>query len=87
VKPAATKTKPSAKSTSRPPAQTFEEPKYLKQLIEREVPVRVKLSNNEEVAGVIEFYDLNFIRITRHDGQPNLFIFKHEIKYLYEDKK
>ena len=27
--------------------------------------------------------DVNFIRITRTDG-PNLFLFKHDIKYLYE---
>jgi sRNA-binding regulator protein Hfq len=73
-----------AKARLKPPDQTFEEPKYLKRLIERAVPVRVKLSNNEEVAGVIEFYDKHFIRITRKNG-PNLFIFKHDIKYLYEE--
>lgn len=87
MKPAATKTTTAAKSKSKPPAQTFEEPKYLKHLIEREIPVRVKLSNNEEIAGIVEFYDVNFIRITRTNGQPNLFVFKHEIKYLYEDSK
>jgi len=46
--------------------------------------VRVRLSNNEEVVGVVEYYDTSFIRITR-DGAPNLFIFKHDIKYLIED--
>jgi sRNA-binding regulator protein Hfq len=85
VKPPASKTTPGAKAKSRPPAQTFEEPKYLRRLVEREVPVRIKLSNNEEVAGKVEFYDASFIRITRRDGQPNLFVFKHDIKYLYED--
>ena len=43
-----------------------------------------KLSNNEEVTGVVEYYDASFIRITR-SGQPNLFIFKHDIKYLIEE--
>jgi len=71
-----------AKST-RPPEQTFEEVKYLKHLIEQKAPVCVKLSDDEEVLGVIEYYDQRFIRITR-DGEPNLFIFKHDIKYLYE---
>ena len=33
--------------------------------------------------GRVEFYDANFIRITR-EGEPNLFLFKHDIKYLYE---
>ena len=46
--------------------------------------MRVKLSNNEEVLGVVEYYDASFIRITRA-GLPNLFIFKHDIKYLIEE--
>ena len=45
--------------------------------------MRVKLSDNEVVEGVVEYYDQRFIRITRTDA-PNLFIFKHDIKYLYE---
>jgi len=75
------KGKPNIKS--KPPEQTFEEVKYLRHLIENDVPIRVRLTNNEEIAGTIEFYDSNFIRLTREDG-PNLFIFKHDIKYLYE---
>ncbi len=63
--------------------QTFEEPRYLRQLIDDGTPVTVRLTNNEEVAGVIEYYDANFIRLTRTDG-PNLFLFKHDIKYLFE---
>ena len=39
--------------------------------------------DNEEFDGTIEYYDASFIRLTRVDG-PNLFIFKHDIKYLYE---
>ncbi len=57
--------------------------RYLKRLIESNTPVRVKLLDNEEVTGTIEYYDHSFIRITR-DGAPNLFIFKHDIKYLVE---
>ncbi len=70
-------------SNTKAPEQTFEEVKYLKRLIEEQVPVRVRLSDNQEVEGVIEFYDAKFIRITRK-GEPNLFLFKHDIKYLYE---
>jgi sRNA-binding regulator protein Hfq len=69
--------------SSRPAEQTLEEIKYLKHLIEHRTPVCVKLSDNEEVCGVVEYYDQRFIRITR-TGAPNLFIFKHDIKYLYE---
>jgi host factor-I protein len=69
--------------SARPPEQTLQEVQYLKRLIEKKVPVAVKLSDNELVRGVVEYYDKRFIRLTR-DGQPNLFIFKHDIKYLYE---
>jgi sRNA-binding regulator protein Hfq len=72
-----------SKVKTKPPEQTFEEVKYLRHLIENAIRVRVRLVNNEEFSGTIEFYDSNFIRLTRTDG-PNLFIFKHEIKYLYE---
>ncbi|MGA3201373.1 MAG: hypothetical protein ABSF12_02640 [Bryobacteraceae bacterium] len=70
-------------SQAKAPDQTFEEVKYLRHLIDDRVPVRVRLSDNQEVDGVVEFYDANFIRITR-SGEPNLFLFKHDIKYLYE---
>jgi len=72
-----------SKSKTKAPEQTFEEVKYLRHLIEQQIPVRVRLSNNEEVEGLIEFYDANFIRLTRHN-EPNLFLFKHDIKYLAE---
>jgi sRNA-binding regulator protein Hfq len=73
----------SRSKSARPAEQTFEEIRYLKHLIEKKIPVRVKLSDNEVVEGVVEYYDQRFIRITRTDA-PNLFIFKHDIKYLYE---
>ena len=71
---------------TRPVEQTFEEIRYLKHLIDGKIPVRVKLSDNEEISGVIEYYDQRFIRVSR-DGAPNLFIFKHDIKYLSEIAK
>ena len=70
-------------SNAKAPEQTFEEVKYLKRLIDDCIPICVRLSDNQEVEGVVEFYDANFIRITRANG-PNLFLFKHDIKYLYE---
>ena len=75
----------SKKPPTKAPEQTFEEVKYLKRLIDRQIPIRVKLSDNREVTGLVEYYDARFIRITR-DGEPNLFIFKHDIKYLSEVK-
>ena len=57
--------------------------RYLRHLIDAEIPVKVKLTDGEEVIGTIEYYDHSFIRLTRKDG-PNLFIYKHEIMYLVE---
>lgn len=74
----------SGSGSSRAPEQTFEEVRYIKYLIENEIPVRVRLRDDEEVSGTIEYYDHSFIRITR-GKDPNLFIFKHDIKYLYEE--
>ncbi len=71
--------KPGAKA----PEQTFEEVKYLKHLIESQTPVRLKLSNDEVIDGIIEYFDQRFLRVTR-EGAPNLFVFKHDIKYLTE---
>jgi host factor-I protein len=73
------------KTGAKAPEQTFEEVKYLKQLIENQTPVRLKLSNDEVIDGTIEYFDQRFIRVTR-DGAPNLFVFKHDIKYLSERK-
>ncbi len=70
-------------SSTKAPEQTFEEVNYLRRLIEDRVVVKVRLSDNQEVQGVIEFYDSHFIRLTR-EGEPNLFLYKHDIKYLYE---
>jgi sRNA-binding regulator protein Hfq len=75
-----------SKGSKKAPEQTFEEVKYLRYLIENAVPVCIRLSDNEEVCGVIEFFDSNLIRLTR-SGAPNLFLYKHEIKYLYENPR
>ena len=72
-----------AKSKTRAPEQTLEEVRYLKRLIDQRIQIRIRLSNNDEIDGIVEFYDDAFLRVTR-DGQPNLFIFKHDIKYLHE---
>jgi len=72
-----------AKAKTKAPDQTFAEVKYLRELIDNQTPVAVRLVDGEEVTGRIEFFDVHFIRLTR-EGSPNLFLFKHEIKYLWE---
>ena len=74
------------KPRSVPPEETSEEAAYLKSLGEKQKLITVKLADGEMVQGWIEYYDKNMIRLTRESqGQPNLFIFKHEIVYISED--
>lgn len=73
-----------AKAKTLAPDTTLAEPSYLRSLIDRKVPIVVKLVNNETLQGLVEYYDRHFIRLTQEDG-PNLFVYKHEIKYLFED--
>ena len=77
--------KTKSKPKSKPPDQTLAEVQYLRYLIDQGIPVRVRLRSNEEFSGTIEFYDSSFIRLTRTDG-PNLFIYKHDIKYMHEEE-
>lgn len=74
---------PAAKPSSRAPEQTNREPAYLKELIDNKIPIVIRMRDNEEFTGTLEYYDRTFVRLTRGE-EPNLFIFKHDIKYLYE---
>ena len=77
---------PERKAKFTPPDETSEEAAYLKLLGEKQKPVSIKLADGEVVCGWIEYYDKNMVRLTR-DGQPNLFIYKHEIMYIAEERK
>jgi host factor-I protein len=66
------------------PETTFREAEYIDRLSKNRTPVVVKLVDGEEIRGWIEYYDKDIIRITR-DTEPNLFIYKSRLKYLYED--
>ena len=76
----------SARPTKPPPAaETHHEAEYLKSLGEHQHPVSLRLANGEVVRGWIEYYDQDMVRLTR-TGAPNLFIFKHDIAYIAEEK-
>ncbi|MBI3934079.1 MAG: RNA chaperone Hfq [Acidobacteria bacterium] len=60
------------------------EGEYLQDLANNMKRVVVHLRSGEIFRGSIEYYDQRFIRLTRK-GEPNLFIFKHDIKYFYEE--
>ncbi len=72
-----------ASSKTKAPEQTFEEVKFLRRLVESKARVRLRLTSDEEVDGTVEFFDESFLRLTR-DGGPNLFVYKHDVKYLWE---
>ena len=74
---------PEAADPQGPPDRTFRETQYLKSLVANKTPVRIRLRDNQEVEGVVEYYDAGFIRLTR-TGEANLFIYKSDIKYLEE---
>ena len=71
------------KPKSPPSDTTHEEAAYLKSLAEKQKPVQIKLIDGEVFNGWIEYYDRDMLRLTRN-GQPNLFIFKHQIAYVAE---
>ena len=73
----------SRKPRNSPPESTNEEAAYLKQLVEKQRAVLIKLVNGETVRGWIEYYDRNMLRLTR-EGLPNLFIYKQQIAYVEE---
>ncbi|PYV38909.1 MAG: hypothetical protein DMG06_24500 [Acidobacteria bacterium] len=63
--------------------QTHAEIRYLTNLIRNRTPVVVKLLDGKEIEGWVEYYDKNFIRVTR-GKEPNIFVFKDKIKYIFE---
>jgi hypothetical protein len=69
---------------SAPPESTGAEANYLFKNKEARTPMVVRLTDGEEVRGVIEYYDRDMIKINRERG-PNLFIRKARIRYLYKD--
>ncbi|MGA3069332.1 MAG: RNA chaperone Hfq [Terracidiphilus sp.] len=71
------------RSKKPPPGETGQEALYLRSLSERQVVVQIKLRDGETVRGWIEYFDDAMLRLTRV-GQPNLFIYKHQIRSISE---
>ena len=74
------------RSKTPPPGETGQEALYLRSLSDRQVVVQVKLRDGEIVRGWIEYFDDAMLRLTR-EGQPNLFIYKHQIRTITEAGK
>jgi host factor-I protein len=71
------------RSKTPPPGETGQEALYLRSLSDRQVVVQIKLRDGETVRGWIEYFDDAMLRLTR-EGQPNLFIYKHQIRTISE---
>ncbi len=69
-----------------PPEQTNAESFYYKKQMDSHTPMVLVLQDNEELHGIIEWYDKNSIKLHRDEG-PNLLVLKHNIKYLHKDEE
>jgi host factor-I protein len=58
---------------------------YIKQMAAK-TPMVVRLTDGEEIRGIIEWYDKSCIKVHRQDG-PNLLILKQVIKYMYKQNE
>jgi hypothetical protein len=73
---------------SPPLAETNAETYYYKKQIDAHTRMIIVLTDNEEIEGTIEWYDLDALKINRTNA-PNILLPKHSIKYMFkaEDKK
>jgi host factor-I protein len=66
-----------------PPEQTYAENFYYLKQMQSKTPMKIMLTDGEELQGVIEWYDKGSIKVNRVDA-PNLLVFKHCIKYMHK---
>ena len=69
---------------SAPPEQTNAENFYFQKQMQSKTPMVIVLLDDEEVHGIIEWYDRECIKVNR-TGAPNLMIYKPSIKYMYKE--
>jgi sRNA-binding regulator protein Hfq len=75
---------PQAKKKKVPPEQTNAESFYYKKQMEQHTAMVIVLQDGETLRGTIEWYDKGSIKFNR-EGEPNLLILKHNVKYIYKD--
>ena len=69
-----------------PPEQTHAENFYYQKQMQAKTPMIIVLQDDEEVHGVIEWYDKYCLKVNR-EGEPNLLIYKPSIKYMYKENE
>jgi len=75
--------RPSAGKKTTPPEQTNAEQFYYSKQMQSKTHMMVVLTDGEQLEGVIEWYDRDCLKLNR-DGDPNLLLYKHCIKYMYK---
>ena len=68
---------------SAPPDQTNAENFYYLKQMQSKTQMTIVLKDGETLKGVIEWYDKTCLKVNR-EGEPNLLIFKSNIKYMYK---
>jgi host factor-I protein len=68
---------------SSPPEQTNAENFYYLKQMQSKTRMTIVLRDGETLHGVIEWYDKDCLKVNR-DGDPNLLIYKWNIKYMYK---
>ncbi|HLW76992.1 MAG TPA: RNA chaperone Hfq [Bryobacteraceae bacterium] len=68
---------------SSPPDQTNAENFYYLKQMQSKTSMTIVLKDGETLKGVIEWYDKTCLKVNR-DNEPNLLIFKSNIKYMYK---
>ena len=69
-----------------PPDQTNAENFYYVKQMQSKTPMSITLKDGEVLKGVIEWYDRSCLKLNR-DGEPNLLLYKSNIKYMYKDEE
>jgi host factor-I protein len=69
-----------------PPDQTNAENFYYVKQMQAKTHMVFVLRDGEKLRGVIEWYDKSCLKVNR-DGEPNLLLYKPNIKYMYKDEQ
>ncbi len=68
---------------SAPPDQTNAENFYYLKQMQSKTQMTIVLKDGETLKGIIEWYDKTCLKVNR-EGEPNLLVFKSNIKYMYK---
>jgi host factor-I protein len=68
---------------SAPPEQTNAENFYYLKQMQSKTPMTIVMKDGEVLQGIIEWYDKTCLKVNR-DGEPNLLVYKWNIKYMHK---